>query len=160
MKKLEKLTLKEIENEFLVIPEVQQQQLRGGDYGGYCVFSAMGQIGQQLGCGPSSFNDAAAGYGTAYGSTALLQSWDGLSSDRTESYLKVYYNVTEISPSNYTQAGSHNATMGILNVGSGGGHAVVMNGTCNGQYLYIDNDGTLHAADSSQFFVMYNVSCH
>jgi natural product precursor len=158
MKKLEKLTLKQMNLEIQKLDDLETKSLKGGG-DGYCVFVAMGQIGQMLGCGPSSANEAAAGYSATYGTDALIQSTAGISPSQTYDFLDVYFNVSSMSPNNYTASPSQSQTMGILNLGSGNYHAVVMTGTCGSQYLYMDNDGTLKAADPSQFFTMYNVRC-
>ena len=150
MKKLRKLTLKQLSECSQIIEKEEQMQFMGGDgIDGLCYFNCLSYLSNQYGC-DGSFGNYYISYAQTYGAS---EAWNGPSS---------YGDILDFTNSNFTTTGAtfspyimaqtveYNSMLAIIPTSDPSvHHAVVLNSYHDGVFSYFDpttgKNGTISA---------------
>ena len=158
MKKLGKLSLKEMEDEMSLMGSNEQRTVFGGSVDGNdCFFEALVYIGSNLGYNNQSYQEWMNCYGSTYGSVELYHAvTEGVNSTMIMDFLNQNFNsASYISLSNFN--GNNGATMGYLNSGADA-HAVIINFVSQGMVNYTDpQTGNMGTKSIEDFYGAVNI---
>lgn len=151
MKKLGKLTLKELKYEVSLISDKAQKEISGGGIDDNdCFFEALVCIGSWLGYNSQSYEGWLQCYGSTYGNGELFHAvTEGVTADSAFNFLQQNFgSVSYVSLSNFSGGG---VTMGYLTAGSAT-HAVLISNVNGSSVTYYNpEEGSYNTANISQF---------
>ena len=158
MKKLGKLSLKEMEDDMSLMGINEQRTVFGGSVDDNdCFFEALVYIGSNLGYNNQSYQGWMDCYGSTYGSLELFHAvTEGVYNERIMDFLNQNFNsASYISLNNFN--GSNGTTMGYLNSGADG-HAVIVNYVSQGMVNYTDpQTGEMGTKSIENFYGAVNI---
>lgn len=160
MKKLKKLSLKQLESEMSVIGSDEQRGFIGGSIDGNdCFFESLVYIGSWLGYNNQDYDSWINCYGSTYGVAEQLHAvTEGVTTELAFDFLSQNFgSVGYVSMSDFSQLTGQ--TMGILSVGGGDGHAVIIHSVTGNTVQYFDPDtGAYNVASTSNFTGAININ--
>jgi len=138
MKKLKKLSLKQLEDEMSVMGSDILSEIIGGV--GDCVLHSMAYMGSQLGCNPSFtyeffVQELQNKYGTSLAYEMTIGDRGMTTSEMTD-FIDDYFSCSGITPS--TTSPASNQVLMVLNTADGQGHAVVATSDSGSSVTYFD----------------------
>ncbi|MEE4286189.1 MAG: hypothetical protein V2I31_08580 [Mariniphaga sp.] len=160
MKKLEKLTLKEMEHEMPVIDKGLQKIINGGFFtNNDCIFEAFDYLASWLGCNDYGYSGWFDLYGQKFGIEAQVDALEhGVESDDAIDLLDDYFSVNGVTDFNVLGSGEN---LGFL-LTENGGHAVLIDSYDSSTNLvtYFDPDlNAYQVASPSEFHSAFSVDC-
>lgn len=163
MKKLGKLTLKELENQIPTMNDIEQKVILAGSTGiddNDCYFEALTTLGSWLNCNNYTYNQWCLMYAEKFGNNALVDALNGsgVSYGSAIDFLDDYFSVNT-TPS--ITIGDSGETLGFLNVGEDGNtHAVILHSISGNVVTYYDPQiNAYNVAHTWDFAATVNVNC-
>ncbi len=152
--------MKQLESEMPVMGSNEQRGFVGGSIDGNdCFFESLVYIGSWLGYNPHDYDSWVNCYGATYGVTEQLHAvTEGVPPDLTFDFLSQNFgSVSYVSMSDFSQLTGE--TMGILSVGGGDGHAVIIHSVAGNTVQYFDPDtGAYNVASTGDFIGAININ--
>ena len=160
MKKLEKLTLKELGYKMPLISGMDQREIIGGGIDDNdCFFEALVCVGSWLGYNNQSYESWTSCYGLTYGYMELLHAvTEGVNSTVALDFLNQNFNSASYVDINNVSASGSGVTMGFLSSGSAT-HAVLIMSVDDESVTYYDpQQNAEYSSPISAFAGAFNIN--